>query len=106
MSTDKENELQEKLQILNVELEGEFQSALDSNADIVGATKRMAHNLLTIRNAHLNEADRLFEMVKMLAESALITADMIGDMVAAEWGITNELLEEDEDDEEGNDDGE
>src|SRR5262245_45308712 len=96
------DELQEKLLALNISLEGEFQNAIDSNADIVGATKKMAHNLLIIRNAYLAEADRIFEMVKALAESAHITAELLADLVAAEWGI-EEFFDDDEDDEDEDD---
>lgn len=92
------------LEALNLRLEDDFGSAIDLNADIINATRTMAHKLLIIRNGHLAEADRILEIVTGLAESAQMTADLLADTVAAEWGIegfTEPLTdEEDEDDDE------
>lgn len=92
--------MEEKLAALNVALSGDFSSAMDVNTDIVQATKTQVHNLLTIRNAHLVEADRLFEMVKTLAESAAITAEMNAALIATEFGI---LIDADDEEAEGDD---
>lgn len=87
MDEKKQAELQEQLSILNVRLEGSFHDAVDLNSDIILATRKMAHNLLTIRNGHITQAERLLEMVRDLAASAGITAEITADVVAAEWGI-------------------
>lgn len=95
----------ERLSILNIELEQAFGTAIDLNADIINATRKMAHNLIVIRNGHLAQAERLLEIVQGLAESASITSDLTADLVVSEWGIdvVNEAdledLDEDEEDE-------
>src|SRR5262245_44238538 len=99
--TEEIDDLQDKLAALDIALEGAFTDAIDFNADLIAATKTMAHRLLIIRNGHLAQADRLMDMVKNLAECAHITAQLNADVVGAEWNI-EEILDdlEDEDDEE------
>lgn len=92
--------MEEKLAALNVALSSEFSEAMDMNTSIVQAVKTQVHNLLTIRNAHLAEADRLFEMVKTLAESAAITAEINAALIATEFGVLIDTGDEDEDGEE------
>lgn len=87
------------LEALNLKLENDFGSAIDLNADIINATRVMAHKLLVIRNGHLAEADRILEIVTGLAESAQMTADLLADTVAAEWGIEGFVPDEDAEDE-------
>lgn len=77
----------ERLSILNIELEQAFGTAIDLNADIINATRKMAHNLIVIRNGHLSQAERLLEIIQGLAESASITSDLTADLVVSEWGI-------------------
>lgn len=91
---------QDRLDIINSDLTSGFGDVIDMNADLMNATRTMAHNLLTIRQGHLIEADRLLELTKQLAESAHITAELTADTIAAEWGISFDELDEDEEEEE------
>jgi len=86
---------EDRLNLLNLELERDFQEAIDLNTDVINATRTMAHKLLVIRNAHLQQADRIFQMVSNLAESAALTADLTADIVSAEWGISEVFVDSD-----------
>lgn len=95
--------LNDRLSILNIEMENSLGDAVDLNADIINATRKMAHNLIIIRNGHLGQAERLLDIVQALAESASIGAELTADLIAAEWGIEvlSEEQFEDLEDEEG-----
>lgn len=90
----------EALRNLNLELQTSFGEVMELNGDIISATRTMAHNLLTIRNAHLEQADHIMEIVKNLAISAQITSELTADMISAEWGITVDQFMDDQDEEE------
>lgn len=89
----------EALRALNLELQTSFGEVMELNGDIVQATRTMAHNLLVIRNGHLEQADHIMEIVKNLAISAQMTSQLTADMISAEWGITIDEFVADEDDE-------
>jgi predicted transposase YbfD/YdcC len=96
----------EALEILNLKLVKDFGGSIDMNADIINATREMAHKILVIRSGHLAEAERLWDIVEDLAVSAKMTADMLADTISAEWGIekftefeSDEETDEDEEDE-------
>lgn len=95
----------ERLSILNIELEQAFGTAIDLNADIINATRKMAHNLIIIRNGHLSQAEALLTIIQGLAEQASITSDLTADLVVSEWGIdvVPSLDEEEYEDEEEED---
>jgi len=94
---------QDALDVLNLKLVEGFGESVDLNADIINATRAMAHKILVIRNGHLAEAERLWDIVEDLAVSAKMTADMLADGIVAEWGISDLLADNDEDEEDEDD---
>lgn len=91
----------EALKALNMQLQQDFGDVMELNGDIIQATRTMAHNLLVIRNGHLEQADHIMEIVKNLAISAQMTSELTADMISAEWGITvEEFVSEDDEEEE------
>jgi len=95
---------EERLSILNISMEAGFGDAIDLNADIINATRKMAHNLIVIRNGHLRQAEALLELIQNLAESASVTAELSADLIVSEWGMSIadevDFEEDDEEDEE------
>lgn len=98
MADDNLSSIQEALGLLNDDLIEGFKETLDLNADIIAATRTMAHNLLTIRQGHLFQAERILGIVQNLAEANHLTAQLNGDLLAAEWGLPQDGYDEEEDD--------
>jgi hypothetical protein len=96
--------LQEQLGLLNDGLIESFGETLDLNADIIAATRTMAHNLLTIRQGHLFQAERILGLVQALAEANHLTAQLNADLLAAEFGLPQDADYMDDEDEEDEDD--
>lgn len=96
---------EDALKAMDIELVKQFGEAVDSGADIVNATREQIHALLDIRERHLQEAGRIMEIAKGLAISAHISAELIADRIAAEWGLgVDDTSYQDEDDEDEDED--
>jgi len=100
--------LNEYLGALHDSNEAGIQDVLDLNRDIMLATRKMAHNILKIRQGHIEEAERLYKIANDLIESAVVTATIAADMIDVEFGgelpdfdriLGGEDDDEDEDDE-------
>lgn len=78
---------EDALRDMDIELVKQFGKAVDAGAEIVNATRDQIHALLDIRSRHMSEADRLMEIAKALAISAHLSAELIADQIAAEWGL-------------------
>lgn len=96
-------EIQEQLGLLDDSLVAGFGEVLDLNSDIIGATRTMAHNLLKIRQGYLFQAEQILGLVQQLAEANHLTAQLNGDLLAAEWGLPQDGPEDEEWDEEDED---
>lgn len=94
------SEKEDILEALNIKLVKDFGESIDLNADIINATREMAHKILVIRKGHLTEAERLWDIVEDLAVSARMTSNLLADGIEAEWGLEQFLAEGDEDEDE------
>lgn len=101
--TDKQDPMDpvEILQSLNDKQDESIATILDLNHDIIRATRQQAKNILTIRKAHLEEADRLYDLAMLLADSIQVTSQIAAGLVDIEFGgdVPKELQDEEEEDE-------
>lgn len=71
---------------------------LEFNTAIVGFTREKIVEVQALGALHREVAGRYDEIAEQLAEAAAISARLIGDAIAAEMGLTeNEVEDEDED---------
>ena len=113
MSDDKKPEtppvgLAEMLSSLQDGTESKIGEVIDLNRDIVLATRKMAHNILKLRQAHIEEADRLYSIAADLIDSAVVSSTIAADLIDVEFGgelfdpkqFLSDLDDDDEDDDE------
>ena len=89
--------------------ESKIGDVIDLNRDIVLATRKMAHNILKLRQAHIEEADRLHAIAADLIDSAVVSSTIAADLIDVEFGgelfdakqfLSNMDDDDDEDDDE------
>lgn len=99
MSEDNKAEpIQDALKILGAKMNVDLGEVLDLNHGIVTALRDQAHNILTIRRAYLEEAERLYEVAMTIAETIQVTGQLAADLVSVEFGTVgaDEFEEDDE----------
>ena len=95
-------DINDVLKALGNKLQNDLGEIMDLNHGIVAALREQAHNILKIRRAYLEEADRLYEVAITIADTIQVTGALAADMISVEFGTEffgDEGLEEDEDDE-------
>lgn len=72
---------------------------IDMNQQITIASRKLARNVLVIRDAHLEAAEMCVMIARSLGESARVSAENTADIITNEWGLNlDDDDEEDEDD--------
>ena len=95
-------EISEVLKAMGAKTRVDLGDVLDLNHGIVAALRDQAHNILRIRRAYLEEAERLYEVAITLAETIQVTGNLASELISVEFGGVDpdEFPEEFEDDDE------
>lgn len=78
--------LSDLLSSLQESTDGKISDVMELNRDIVLSTRKMAHNILKLRQAHIEEAERLYSIAADLIDSAVVTATIAADLIDVEFG--------------------
>jgi len=81
-----------------------FSEVMEMNQHIVSGYRHQIKNLEIIRDAHLLQADRLSDIINLIAAGMLMTTETTGDLLLAEFGLTKVGEEDAESDSDAEDD--